>query len=291
MNDYSWVDRSEYPFKSHDLQVEGGQMHYVDEGQGRPLVMVHGAPTWSFLYRYLIKGLSDEYRVIAPDHIGFGLSEKPENWTYLPQDHTRNLEALIEHLGLKDIVLVVHDFGGPIGLSYALDHPENVSALVVFDTFLWSLQGDPEFERSNRLLNNAFGRWLFLKQNFSARMLVRSGWGKHRPLTQARYRQYTAPFPDAASRWGDWRFFQSLLGESAWFESLWEKRDCIADKPALLLWGMRDIFFKEKELVRWKTLFPQARAVMYPQVGHFVPDEAGPETLEEVRAFLHATFP
>lgn len=290
MNDYVWIDRSAYPFQPHQLKVDGGQMHYIDEGQGRPLVMVHGTPTWSFLYRYLIKELSVEYRVIALDHIGFGLSDKPENWSYHPQEHARNLETLIEHVGLKDIVLVVHDFGGPIGLSYAINHPENVSALVIFNTFLWSLKGDPAFERTSRLFDNAIGRWLYLKQNFSANMMMHSAWGKHRPLTPEIHRQYTLAFPDEKSRLGTWRFFQSLQGESDWYESLWAERNRLAKMPTLLLWGIRDITFKEKELARWKNLFPKAKVVTFPQVGHFVPDEAGPEAAEEIHAFLHTVL-
>lgn len=286
MTNASWIDRSAYPFRSCYAPVDGGQMHYIDEGRGQPLVMVHGTPTWSFLYRTLIKELSRDYRVIAPDHIGFGLSDKPENWSYRPQDHARNLELLIDHLGLQDIVLVVHDFGGPIGLSYALEHVENVRALVIFNTFLWSLKGDPAFERPARLFNNAIGRWLYLRQNFSANAIVRSAWGKHRPLTPDIHQQYKQPFQSAESRMGTWRFFQSLMGESDWYESLWARRERIADKPALLLWGMRDMAFKEKQLARWKELFPNARAVTYPQVGHFVPDEAGPEAAQEIRDFM-----
>ena len=282
----SWIDHSAYPFQSCYFEVDGGQMHYLDEGRGQPLVMVHGTPTWSFLYRTLIKELSGKFRVIAPDHIGFGLSDKPENWSYRPQDHARNLERLIEHLGLKDIVLAVHDFGGPIGLSYALEHPENIRALVIFNTFLWSLKGDPAFERPVRMFNNAIGRWLYLQQNFSANVMVRSAWGKHRPLPADVHKQYKQPFQAAESRMGTWQFFQSLLGESEWYDHLWEKRHRIAGKPALILWGMRDIAFKEKELERWKGLFPRARVVTYPQVGHFVPDEAGPEAVQEIRNFL-----
>lgn len=290
MTEFLWVDRNAYPFQAHHREVEGGQMHYVDEGQGRPLVLVHGTPTWSFLYRCLIEDLSGEFRVIAPDHIGFGQSSKPKNWSYRPQDHARNVETLIQHLGLKDIVLVVHDFGGPIGLSYAINHPENVSALVIFNSFLWSLKGDPAFERPNRLFGNAIGRWLYLKQNFSANMIVRSAWGKHRPLTSHIHHQYTQAFPDEQSRLGTWQFFQSLLGENDWYESLWAKRDRLAQKPTLMLWGMRDIAFKEKELARWKDLFPRASVRTFPQVGHFVPDEAGPESAEEIHAFLHSVL-
>ena len=125
--DKSWIDPLQYPFQPHYIAVGAGQMHYVDEGRGKPIVMVHGTPTWSFMYRHLIKGLSDDFRVIAPDHIGFGLSDKPENWSYKPIDHAKNLAYLIESLGLEDITLVVHDFGGPIGLAYAVENPQNVS--------------------------------------------------------------------------------------------------------------------------------------------------------------------
>ena len=286
MTDSNWVDRSAYPFQSCYLQVDGGQMHYLDQGSGQPVVMVHGTPTWSFLYRSLIQDLSADYRAVAPDHIGFGLSDKPADWSYRPQDHARNLATLVDHLGLKDIVLAVHDFGGPVGLAYALEHPENIRALVIFNTFLWSLKGDPVFERPARMFNNAIGRWLYLRQNFSANVMVRSAWGKHRPLTPAVHQQYQKPFQTAESREGAWRFFESLLGESDWYESLWAKRERIADTPALILWGMSDIAFKEKELERWKSLFPQARVVAFPQAGHFVPDEAGPEAVMEIRGFL-----
>ncbi|MEW6602891.1 MAG: alpha/beta fold hydrolase, partial [Nitrospirota bacterium] len=126
MHDYSWIDRKEYPFKSHSLELEMGRMHYVDEGTGEPLVMVHGNPTWSFVYRHLINGLSKDYRCIAMDHIGFGLSDKPQNWSYYPEDHAKNFDIFIERLDLHNITLVVQDWGGPIGLSYAVNHPENV---------------------------------------------------------------------------------------------------------------------------------------------------------------------
>lgn len=129
-----WVDRAEYPFEPEAIILGPGTMRYLDEGDGESVVMVHGTPTWSFLYRHLVKGLRDRYRCVVPDHLGFGLSDKPARWSYAPADQARNLTTLIETLGLKDITLVVHDFGGPIGLSYALEHPENVRRLVLFNT-------------------------------------------------------------------------------------------------------------------------------------------------------------
>jgi haloalkane dehalogenase len=282
----NWIDRSEYPFDPHHLSVEGGQMHYVDEGQGRPLVLVHGTPTWSFLYRHLIRGLSPHFRVIAPDHIGFGRSDKPEDWSYRPADHARNLEALIEHLDLHDLTLVVHDFGGPIGLSYALNHPENVRSVVIFNTFLWSLKGDPAFETPNRLFNNPFGRFLYKRMNFSPAVIVRMAWGDKKTLTPAIHRHYTGAFPAPVQRQGTWTFMRELLGSSEWYDSLWARRDQIRDKPALLLWGMQDFAFKEKELVRLAGVFEHPQVVRLPEVGHFVPDEAGLRVLPVIRAFV-----
>ena len=132
---YGWPDEKEYPFEHHYLELPMGGLHYVDEGEGdRVLVMVHGDPAWSFLYRHLIKGLSSKYRCIAMDHIGFGLSDKPEDWSYLPKAHAENLEALIGHLNLTNFVMVVQDWGGPIGLSYVLKYPDKVTSLVIMNT-------------------------------------------------------------------------------------------------------------------------------------------------------------
>ena len=120
MENITWLNEQEYPFKPHYFDVGPGRIHYVDEGSGETVVMVHGSPVWSFIYRHLIKGLQANYRCIALDHLGFGLSDKPQKWIYTPEAHSDNLTKLIEHLQLKDITLVVHDFGGPIGLHYAI---------------------------------------------------------------------------------------------------------------------------------------------------------------------------
>lgn len=284
-----WVNRSEYPFQPHYLPVDGGKMHYVDEGQGQPVVMVHGTPTWSFLYRHFIRGLAPDYRVLAPDHIGFGLSDKPAQWGYRPADHARNLASFIEQVGLRDLVLIVHDFGGPIGLSYALDHPDNVRALVICNTFLWSLKGDSNYELPNRLFNNPLGRFLYKRLNFSPVVLVRSSWGDKKTLTPEIHRHYTQAFPTPAQRQSTWTLLRELLGSSEWYESLWQRRDRIRHLPALLLWGMKDFAFKEKELARLASVFERPRVERLPDVGHFVPDEAGQRVLPLVRAFIAGT--
>ncbi len=130
----AWLDRSAYPFTLRVFSAPEGDMRYVDEGQGEVILFVHGNSTWSFMYRELIKGLRARYRCVAPDHLGFGLSDKPRGATYLPQMHAENLQAFIQGLGLKDITLVLHDWGGPIAMAYATAHPENIKRLVVLNT-------------------------------------------------------------------------------------------------------------------------------------------------------------
>ncbi len=288
--DQGFINTSEYPFQPHYLELQAGRLHYVDEGQGEPVLLVHGTPTWSFLYRHLIKGLSGDFRVIAPDHLGCGLSDKPERWSYRPQDHARNLSTLIEQLELKNINLVVHDFGGPIGLSYAIEHPENVRRIVIFNTFMWSLKGDPAFEMPSRLFNNAFGRFAYKRLNFSPVVMVRAAWGNKKKLTREIHRHYTQALATPAERQGTWVFVQELIGSSDWYEYLWSRRENIQDKPALILWGMKDIAFKEKELERWEKFFSNVRVTRFPQAGHFLQEEEWPQIVPMVSGFLKGDY-
>src|SRR5688572_22903728 len=125
-NEHNWLDRNEYPFQSNFFHIGRTAMHYIDEGEGDVILFVHGTPSWSFEYRNIIRGLSQRYRCIAIDHIGFGLSAKPADYNYNMAQHADNLERFIEHLQLRDFTMVLHDFGGPIGLQYAVNHPGNI---------------------------------------------------------------------------------------------------------------------------------------------------------------------
>jgi haloalkane dehalogenase len=269
------------------MDVDAGRMHYVDEGEGPVVVMVHGTPTSSFLYRHLIRDLSQDHRVIAMDHIGFGRSDKPEDWSYRPEDHARNLELLIERLELQDVTLVVHDFGGPIGLAYAIEHPQNVRALALFNTWMWSLKGTAA-ERVSRFMSGAVGRFLYKQLNFSPRVLLRTGFADKRKLTKEIHRHYIEAFPSAAERQGPWVLAKELIDSADFYEGLWQRRRHIEDKPALLLWGMKDPFFDVDSLDRWNATFTSPRVVRFPEAGHFVQEEAGDEAAREIRVFLSA---
>lgn len=284
--DVSWVDKNEYPFAAHRVDALGGSMHYVDEGEGPAVVMVHGTPTWSFLYRHLIKDLSPRFRCVAPDHVGFGLSDKPREWSYLPEDHARNLEFLIGSLGLSDIVLVVHDFGGPIGMSYAVHNADNVRGLVVFNTWMWSLRGNPQYERIGKMLAGPFGRFMYRRWNFSARVMLKAAYGDKSKLTRSIHEQYLRPFPNSDSRQGTLVFARELLDSADWYDQLWHERDTIAAKPALVLWGMKDPAFRHDSLERWEALLRNKNVHRYESVGHFPQEEVGRGLSAVVEEFL-----
>ncbi len=277
----AWVDRREYPFEPRTLDVDGGRLSYVDEGEGAPIVMVHGTPTWSFLYRHLIRSLKERHRCVVPDHLGFGLSDRPRDWSYRPEDQARNLARLIESLALKDLTLVVHDYGGPIGLAYAIDHPENVRRLILFNTWMWSWDGDRRMEWSGRILGGPLGRFLYERVGFSVRVMLRHAIADHRRYTRAVERHYLRALDGHAT----WIYARELLGSSAWYDGLWRRRDRIARIPALLIWGMKDPAFG-RYLGRWREVFERAEVVELPDCGHAPPEERAPEVLKRLAPFL-----
>jgi haloalkane dehalogenase len=196
------------------------------------------------------------------------------------------LQALIAHLGLRDMVLVVHDFGGPIGLPYALEHPDRVKGLVLFNTWMWSFKGDATVERTMALMRGWFGQFIYTRLNFSPRLLLKAVMGDKTKLTSAIHQHYINPFAQPEQRYAPWMMATSLLGSSDWFDQLWEQRDQIADMPALILWGMRDPAFRERDLERWDALLRNAQTIRYPTAGHLVQEEEGPQLGPVVADFV-----
>jgi haloalkane dehalogenase len=285
--DTSWLDRREYPFASHSFDLPRGRMHYVDEGQGAPIVMVHGTPSWSFLYRYLIKGLSQDYRCIAVDHLGFGLSDKPPEWDYPLQEQAANLRALIEHLGLRDITLMVHDFGGPLGLSYAIAQPDNVRGIVIFNTWLWSLNKIPGVVLGSAVLGSPFGRWLNRRTNFDPRVILPSVTADKSKLTPLIRQHYEQVFPRPQDRNAPVSFARHLAASGPWYDELWAQRERLRHIPALILWGMRDPLLTPRQFLEpWKTVFERYELISLPETGHFVQEERREELVPLVRSFL-----
>jgi haloalkane dehalogenase len=285
INAQKWLNQSLYPFESRYLQLPEGKMHYLDEGIGETIVFVHGTPAWSFLYRNYIRELSKSHRCIAIDHLGFGLSEKPVDFPGTPEAHAQNLALLLESLDLNQFTLVVHDFGGPIGLSYAIANPEKVERVVMFNTWLWETKNDPAIQKVDRILNSRLGRFLYLRLNFSPKVLLKKAFYDKKKLSKAVHRHYKKPFPDKKSRFGLLNIGKSLLGSSDWYKTQWEQIEMIKDKPFLVLWGMKDAFITEENLQKWERTLGNAE-IHRIEAGHFVQEEKFSESLGAIQRFL-----
>lgn len=281
-----WLNTEEYPFNSHYFQAPAGKMHYVDEGKGNPIIFVHGNPAWSFLFRKLISSLSRKYRCIAPDHIGFGLSDKPSHWSYLPEEHAKNLDRLLEHLKLRNMTFVVNDWGGPIGLSYAISHPEKVDNIILTNTWLWPVNREWYYLVISLFMGGLVGRWLIRKFNFFANSVVKISFGEKHRLTPEIHRHYLYPLGKERDRKGCWVFPQEIVGSTPWLKTLWSKREVLKNKRVLIVWGMKDIAFREKELTKWMQVFPNANTIRFPDAGHFVAEEKGDEFAVTIENFL-----
>lgn len=283
-----WLDREAYPFDTHCIELSAGSLHYVDEAPADPagtLLFCHGNPTWSFMYREPIKTLSEKYRCVAPDYLGFGLSEHPDGFSFRPEDHAAVLSEFVEELGLEDLILVVHDWGGPIGLSYALDNPENVRALVVQNTFMWP--SDRRFTRAfSWFWGGPLGRFLCDNYDAFTRVVMPMAFADRSKFPESVKAQYLGPHADPSTRTGTWVFPDEIVGQREWLRSLWEKRSAITETPALLVWGMQDPAFSTSDLRTFQALFGESETVELDDVGHYVAEEAGDRLTAAMAEFL-----
>jgi haloalkane dehalogenase len=287
----AWLDRAGYPFRSRYLDLPAGRLHYVDEGAGPPVLFVHGTPTWSYEWRHLIAALAPRWRCVAPDLLGFGLSARPPGFPYTPEAHAETLAEGVRRLGLDDFTLVVHDFGGPIGLPLCLEGRVRVRRLVLLNTWMWPLDDDPELRRKGRLAASGAGRLLYRRCNASLRLIMPHAYGDRRKLTPAIHRQYLAPFASADDRGRVlWTLARALLGSSAYYGALWGRRERLRGRPALVVWGLADPAFRPRHLARWTALLgPEAHVVRLPSAGHW-PHEEEPDTVRDaLREFLETS--
>ena len=283
-----WLDRRAWPWAPRALDLSEGRIHYVDEGSGSPVVLVHGTPTWSFEWRHVIAGLLDHARTIALDHLGFGLSERPRGAGYRPEDHARRFVQWVDRvIPLDRFHLAVHDFGGPIALDWALDHPDRLLSITVLNSWMWSFEDDPRMARGARLIGSGVGRLLYRYVNAPQRFVMPSAYGDRRKLTRDIHRQYLSVFPDAESR--ERVLFvlaRALLGSSRWFETLWQRRGRLAGVPIELVWGMRDSAFPPYILQRWQRAMPHAHTSAIAGAGHWPHEEEPAAVVEALRQVI-----
>lgn len=282
-----WIDRREYPFASRTADLSTGAMHYVDEGSGPPLLFVHGTPTWSFEFRHVIKALSNRYRCIAPDHLGFGLSSRPSAFAYTPEAHASALREFVDKLDLHGFTLVVHDFGGPIGLPLALAADSRVARVIVLNSWAWPIDDDPTMTRGARLLGGALGRFLYKHANASLKLIMPSAYGDRKKLTRAIHAQYLNVFNDRDARVQVLHALaKALLGSRAHYQSLLDRLGGLAGRPVLIVWGMKDSAFKPYQLARWRALVPHATVVEVEGAGHWPHEEEPARVVAEIERFM-----
>ncbi|MBK9272174.1 MAG: alpha/beta fold hydrolase [Saprospiraceae bacterium] len=282
---FAWLDRREYPFESKYFNFNNHRIHYIDEGVGEILLFVHGTPSWSFDFRKVILNLKKYFRCIAIDHIGFGLSDKPEKYDYSTKKHSEALEKFILDNNLKDINLVVHDFGGPIGFQVAINHPDLFKKFIVLNSWLWSSEEDPDFQKFSKILRSPLLPFLYLYFNFSPSFLLPRSFGDHK-ISKSILRQYTKPFANKSQRYGALAFARSLMNDQNWFDDLWHSRAVISSEPVLFLWGMKDPLLKPKYLIQFRSGFTNSKEIHLTNSGHF-PQEEEPELVSlEIERFL-----
>jgi haloalkane dehalogenase len=283
-----------YPFTSHYLPINGHRCHYLEEGQGEPVVMVHGNPTWSFYYRNLVLALRNEYRTIVPDHIGCGLSDKPDDahYSYTLSRRVDDLEALLEQLGVREnLTLVVHDWGGMIGMAYACRHPECIRRLVVFNTAAFHLPSKKAFPWPLWICRDTpIGS--ILVRGLNAFSLVASEVGcKTRPLSKTARRGYLAPYDSWNHRIAIHRFVQDIPlrpndRSYALVSHVEANLHKLKEVPLLICWGLRDFVFDHHFLEEWSRRFPDGEVHAFAKAGHYVLEDAEKDILPLVKNFL-----
>ena len=285
-----------YPFEPHWLTLPSGhRMHYVDEGpHDAPVVlMLHGNPTWSFYWRRLISALRPSHRVIAPDHIGCGKSDKPgdDTYSYRLAERVEDIEALVEQLGLRDVTLAVHDWGGMIGMGWAHRHPDLVARLVVLNTAAFPMPSTKRLPASLWLARDTKAGALLVRGfNAFARGATRLAVTRVRLPKEVRD-GLCAPYDSWDHRRAVLRFVQDIpLGEGdpsySLVREVGEHLHQFNDRPVLICWGDRDFVFDEHFLRVWKSALPDAEVHQFPDCGHYVLEDAPAEIEGLVRRFL-----
>jgi haloalkane dehalogenase len=275
-----------YPFKSNFLEIGKNKYHYVDEGEGNVIVLVHGNPTWSFYYRDIIKELSKTHRVIVPDHMGCGLSDQPEDYEYTLENRVKDLGLLISSLGISKHSMLVHDWGGAIGFGHAVDNISNIDKMIILNTGAFRTKTIPftislcklkyvgpfivkylnafcypaTFMTTEKKLSNSVKRGYLFPYSKPSRRLAISEFVKDIPMDETH------------------RSYQTLLDIELKLPNL--KND------KLILWGGKDFCFNDEFYDRWRKEYPSAKHVYYKDAGHYVIEDKKDETLKEIKSFL-----
>jgi haloalkane dehalogenase len=277
----TWVSEDLFPFADRYADIDGARVHYVDEGTGPPLLLLHGNPTWSFLYREIIAGLQDRFRCIAPDYPGFGLSVAPSGYGYTPAEHAKVIEALLLHLDLSEVTLMVQDWGGPIGFAVAARQPQRFAAFVIGNTWAWP-KSDPGTQMFSRLLGGPIGGYLIRQHNFFVERIIPLGV-RRKQLPEAVMAAYRGPFPTPRSREPVHVFPREILASRPFLTDIAAALPGLADRPVLIAWADRDVAFRDTERRRWEATFPDHQTVILKGAGHYLQEDAAADVVAAIR--------
>jgi haloalkane dehalogenase len=275
-------DPTLYPFESKWFSSSVGPLHYIDEGEGRPLLLMHGNPDWSFLYRKIVLGLRDEFRCIAPDYPGFGLSVHPEDYHYTAAEHAEVVGELVDHLDLSDMVVVGQDWGGPIGMDIASRRAHRIAALVMGNTWFWQTD-DRMMKMFSKGMGLAPAQWLIKQRNFFVTGLMRRTLRVS--LSDKVFAHYTDVVPTPESRVGIAEFPKQILDAGPWLAKLERRvRDNLVAKPMVLVFGRKDRALASNGVIaRWRQTFPDAIYMDLPDAGHYFQEDAPDVVIDAVK--------
>lgn len=272
-----------FPFESRWLRTSAGRIHYLDEGEGPPILFLHGNPTWSFLYRGVVIRLRKHFRCLAPDLPGFGLSAHPSDYRFTPEEHAGVIRELVRELDLRHLTVMGHDWGGPIGMQLALDETERIRALVMGNTWYWPTEA-LHLRAFSWLLSTGYAQGLLHKRNLLVERLIPLGV-KHEMAPEV-LEHYRRPFPTADSRAGAVELVRQLTLSSNWLSQVEQGvRNRLKHLPLLLTWGVEDLAFTPAFMDTFRRDFPGARAVRL-EARHLIQEDVPGELSEVIRKFL-----
>jgi haloalkane dehalogenase len=280
----AWVDDELFPFESRFVELDGNVVHYVDEGSGPILLMLHGNPVWSFVYREVIVALRDRFRCIALDFPGFGLSTGAPGYRYRAQDHADLLVSFLDRIGLSPLTLVGHNWGGPFGLYAAEQRPDRFEGLILANTWAWPLNGDLSSEMFSRGMGNPVGRALIQRFNLLVDYFIPSAH-KRRKLSEAEKAHYREAMPTPERRHPCAVLPGEITGAREFFNDLADQLSAIEKLPTLIVWADTDPIFNDRYRERFEAIFPNHTTTMLHGVGHFLQSDAPAEFSEAIDAW------
>jgi haloalkane dehalogenase len=285
----AWVNNDLFPFESRFIDVDGAQVHYIDEGTGPVFLGLHGNPTWSFLYRHIVQGLRTQFRCVALDYPGFGLSSAPAGYRYTVGEHARVVEGFVEQLGLRDITLMVQDWGGPIGFWVATRHPDWFRAFVIGNTWAWPMRGDRSTEWFSKTLGSQRVGGVLVRQADIFVNLFMKGGMRRKKLSIDEQFMYRRPHPTPESREPVHVMPREILAAEDLLSEVEQGLQRVADKPALIVWGPKDVGFRKRHRDRWEQTFPNHRTEILLGAAHYIQEDAPDEIVATIKDWWPGT--